>query len=115
MLGTTSKHILGAAITLSIAAGMADYAEAKSIPFMETGKITSIPVGHYEFCSKKPAECSTRTKGDVRVKLTKQNWETLLNVNYQANQSVEAVTDQDLYGTEEHWACLLYTSPSPRD
>lgn len=103
MLGTTTKFIFKVAITVAATIYIANSAESKSIAFMDTGKITSIPIGHYEFCNKNPSECRTKTKGDVRVKLTKQNWETVLNVNYQANQSIEAITDAELYGTEEHW------------
>ena len=31
------------------------------------------------------------------------------------NSAVQWVTDQDNWQQEDYWACLLYTSPSPRD
>lgn len=103
MLETTMKFAFKVAITVLVASSIAKNAEAKANPFMEAGKITSIPIGHYEFCKQNPAECQIKTKGDVRVKLTKENWKTLLNVNYDANRSIQSVTDADLYGTEEYW------------
>jgi len=104
----SNRFIFKFAVTVAVVASITNRTEAKTDPFMEVGKITSIPIGHYEFCNQNPDECSTATKGDVRVKLTKANWETLLDVNNQANQLIEAVTDADLYGTEEYWAYPTY-------
>jgi len=104
----SNRFIFKFAVTVAVIASIANHAEAKTDPFMEVGKITSIPIGHYEFCNQNPDECRTVTKGDVRVKLTKANWETLLDVNDQANQSIAAVTDAELYGTEEYWAYPTY-------
>lgn len=103
MLGTSSRFVFKFVVTVGMIASIASHAEARSDAFMEAGKITSIPIGHYQFCNQNPSECKTKTQGDLRVKLTKENWETLLNVNYQANQSIQAVTDAELYGTEEYW------------
>ena len=103
MLGTSIKFVFKLAITVLVASSIAKHADAKGNPFMEAGKITSIPIGHYQFCNANPAECRTKTRGDVRVKLTKENWKTLLNVNVSTNQSIQSITDADLYGTEEYW------------
>lgn len=103
MLGISTRFIVKFAATVAIITSVANHADAKNSPFMETGKLTSIPIGHYQFCKQRPAECKTKTRGDVRVQLTNSNWQTLLNINHHANQTIQAVTDADLYGTEEHW------------
>lgn len=104
MTGTYKNKLLTGALSLSLLpftfAGAQSSANAA---FMETGKLTSIPVGHYHFCNEAPQECNTKTRGDVRVQLNANNWRQLLEVNHFANTSVASITDADLYGTEEHW------------
>lgn len=103
MLGISSRFIIKVAITVGIITVLAQKSDAASNAFMEAGKLTSIPIGHYEFCNARPSECNIKTNGDVRVRLTEENWQTLLNVNDKANRSILAITDADLYGTEELW------------
>lgn len=104
MLGIPRGFILKFTLTIAAITFIASKSEASSSPFMETGKLTSIPIGHYMFCKENPSECKTVTKDDVRVQLNPDNWGTLLAVNHQVNSTVAAVTDADLYGQEEVWA-----------
>lgn len=71
--------------------------------FMETGNYTSIPIGHYMFCNENPHECRTRTRQDVRMDLTPRRWRELVDINQRVNRTIKPITDQALYGTEEHW------------
>lgn len=103
MFGISTKFVLKFAVTVATITMIAQNAEARSPAFMDAGKLTSIPIGHYMFCKKHPDECRTRTRGDVRIQLTQSNWQSILDINHQANSQITAITDADLYGTEEHW------------
>lgn len=102
MFGTT-RFILKFAATVALVTTMANNADASNGAFMKTAGLTSIPIGHYQFCKSNPEECRTKTRGDVRVELTQKNWNDLLQVNYDANVQIAPVTDAELYGVEELW------------
>ena len=78
-------------------------AHSASSAFMNDGKPASVPIGHYQFCKRNPAECNIQTKGDVRLRLTQNSWEMLLRVNSQVNKSATEVSDLENYGQEEYW------------
>lgn len=64
---------------------------------------TNPPIGHYEFCKKNTSECrSTNDTGPAT--LTRENWKTILEVNYDVNTAVTPLTDMEIYGVEELWA-----------
>jgi predicted transglutaminase-like cysteine proteinase len=61
------------------------------------------PVGFVTFCRDNDEDCKTGAlKGD-RVKLTASKLEQLRAVNNYVNESVEPVTDSELYGEVEVW------------
>ena len=64
---------------------------------------TNQPIGHYEFCKQYSGECGPNGKDDGPLKLTQENWQTILNVNYAANTDYVPMTDMEIYGTEEKW------------
>ena len=64
---------------------------------------TNQPIGHYEFCKQYSDECGPNGKDDGPLKLTQENWQTILNVNYAANTDYVPMTDMEIYGTEEKW------------
>lgn len=48
-----------AAASIGIVALMASVgAQAGTGAYMQTGKLTSQPIGHYEFCKREAAECN---------------------------------------------------------
>ncbi len=108
MMGISNIFILKFTITIGIIFFISSNVNARQNAFMQSGELTSIPIGHYEFCNNRPSECSTRTHGDIRVKLTQKNWDTLLQTNYKINHTIAAVTDYDLYGNEEVWTYPQY-------
>ncbi len=63
---------------------------------------TSIPVGHAEFCAKRPGECHAMAPA-APAHLTDGLWRELQDVNNLLNTTITAVSDADLYGTEEFW------------
>ena len=63
---------------------------------------TSIPIGHMEYCQKRPYECQPLAIA-APVALTDDLWRELQDVNNYFNTTVTAVSDQDLYGVAEFW------------
>ena len=61
------------------------------------------PIGHYEFCKQYRDECGPNGKDEGPLKLTQENWKTILNVNYNANIEFVPMTDMEIYGVEEKW------------
>ncbi len=91
-----------AAVAVSLlATGMA--AQAGSGAFMQTGKITSQPIGHYDFCKREPAECSRLSANTGALKLTQASWKKILETNLSVNTRIKPVTDMDQYGVEDYW------------
>src|SRR5690606_17654329 len=62
----------------------------------------SIPVGHMEYCQKRPYDCQPVAVAEP-VTLTDDLWRELQEVNNHVNTTVTAVSDQDLYGVAEFW------------
>ena len=61
---------------------------------------TSIPVGHLEYCQKRPYDCQPMAAA-APVALNDDLWRELQDVNNHFNTTVTAVSDQDLYGVGE--------------
>jgi len=75
-----------------------------NVAFAQTAAgVTSIPVGHLQFCNTHPTECQPYRTIVEATTLTEENWQQLVGVNAYYNQSVVPVTDQDLYHVEEFW------------
>ena len=70
---------------------------------MPTAGRTSQPVGHYDFCKRYPSTCQ-RNAGVAVVKMTRANWDKLVQINAAVNNNVMPRTDQDVYGVPEYWA-----------
>lgn len=72
-------------------------------PFMDVLGATSPPIGYVELCERQPAFCDQRTNSPTVVQLDERAWADLLAINAFVNNSVEPVTDADLYGRLELW------------
>lgn len=72
--------------------------------FAPTGLLTSIPIGHAEFCAALPSECVEPAQIVTSIALDQALWTQLLAINNQVNQEVIPVADQALYLTAEFWA-----------
>lgn len=70
---------------------------------MITGKITSQPIGHYEFCQRFLSECSIRPKDQDPQPVSRAFLEELRQVTIAVNRAVAPMSDMDLYGVEEFW------------
>jgi len=79
-------------------------AEAASSDFMQTGKLTSQPIGHYEFCKREPGECGIISRDTRALQLNHSNWQHIVEINLSVNESIKPMTDMEIYGVEEYWA-----------
>jgi predicted transglutaminase-like cysteine proteinase len=96
--------LLGALLALLAIAAPAHAIDTANVAFVQTSTtITSIPVGHADFCKARPAECGTNAHPVAAMPLTETLWQQLQTVNAYYNQSVVAVTDDDLYNVQEFW------------
>lgn len=71
---------------------------------METGKLTSQPIGHYEFCLAYAEQCKQLRDVDLGpIKLTEDIWSSMVKINSAINMVIEPKSDLDNYGREEVW------------
>lgn len=71
-------------------------------PTMATAGLTSQPVGHAVFCQQYENECGVTRKAS-KEKLTKARWDELVNINATVNNSIQQLTDEQIYNVVEHW------------
>ncbi|MBC8129619.1 MAG: transglutaminase-like cysteine peptidase [Rhizobiaceae bacterium] len=74
------------------------------IGFMTLGVSTTAPIGHHLLCRDLPRECEAPGSDRLApVDLTASLIQTVAEINTQTNAEIEPVSDQLLYGVEEHW------------
>lgn len=94
-----------AAASIGIAALMVSFsAQAGTGAFMQTGKLTSQPIGHYEFCKREAAECNIVSRDTRTLSLNNSNWQHIQTINLSINERIKPMTDMEIYGVEEYWA-----------
>lgn len=71
---------------------------------MQTGVITSQPIGHYEFCRKYKRECNVQTANPKPAALTKSGWRAVRGINASINHSIKPMTDMEIHGKDEVWS-----------
>ena len=77
-------------------------AAASAMP-MTTGRTTSQPIGHYEFCQQVPNECRA-TGNNAPDRLTQRAWAKMVAINARVNATVAPRTDLEMWGREEIWS-----------
>jgi predicted transglutaminase-like cysteine proteinase len=70
---------------------------------MITGGFTSQPIGHYEFCKRKPAECSIRTRDFGTLPMSEKLLARLERLTVKVNQAIKPKSDLEIYGVDEYW------------
>lgn len=103
MFESIAKKCLGLALgvaALGLVSGGA--ATAGSTNITTLGR-TSQPIGHYEFCKRRPAECSVRSPVTAPEPLTDELRAKLKDVNDSVNASVKPMEDIDIFGRNEVW------------
>ncbi|MGY6707871.1 MAG: transglutaminase-like cysteine peptidase [Rhizobiaceae bacterium] len=91
---------MAASATLLVGASTGAQAQA----FMPTTGLSSQPIGHYEFCQRKPHECGPTNASGAQVELTRELWAEIVEINNLVNAMVTPRTDWELWGVEEYWA-----------
>jgi len=102
LLGIRKMVVAFAAVFAS--AGAAIPAPNATALSMQTGAITSQPIGHYEFCQKYRSECEIKSKSTTAPRVTDFGWSVIRQVNLAVNREITPMTDMDLYGKDEVWA-----------
>ena len=105
-IGRIISIVAGLALTVAISghsASAASVATAPSPVFETVAGLTSVPVGHAEFCAIHKHECGPNTHIVDTVTLTQALWQQLLDVNNAVNTRVQPVTDEVLYKVAEYW------------
>ncbi len=68
------------------------------------GGEASIPYGWVDFCNRHSEECNLGKLKPVEVRLTRQSWKTLSDINDEVNNAIEPVSNLDHWGTTlDHW------------
>ena len=94
-----AKVVLGS--LLMVAGATASEAASR---FMQTGAVTSQPIGHYEYCRLNPAECAAQVTNAGAPKITGYGWDVIRSVNIEVNNRILPMTDEEIYGRQEVWA-----------
>ncbi len=102
LLSRLKVTVLGLAfLAVTASAGAA----REALPaYMPVGSQTSQPIGHHDFCQKRPGECSVETIGTAMVTLTEPLWAELRRVNDHVNETIAPATDEEMFGKPEVWS-----------
>lgn len=64
---------------------------------------TDPPYAFWRFCDEFPADCAKQPTRNARYEATTAQWEALVAINLHVNQTIEPVTDLELYGVSDYW------------
>lgn len=70
---------------------------------MQTGRLTSQPIGHFEFCKSHGDECRQVKNAGAAPRVTDYGWDVVREINAAVNFSIMPKTDLELFGKEEVW------------
>lgn len=68
--------------------------------WLKTGKQTTRPYGHVEYCTRNVSDCRGRSAGSA---LPPARTKLLNGVNRAVNRSIKAAADQTAFGRKEYW------------
>jgi predicted transglutaminase-like cysteine proteinase len=94
--------LVAAAIAVSSVFSVSTASAANPAFTPEFGKSLP-PVGFVKFCVSNPQECKGVGRRVNRVAMTPETWNTLFTINTRVNTTIAPVSDDELYGTPEHW------------
>ena len=68
------------------------------------GVEASIPYGWVDFCNRHGEECTLGKLKPMDVRLTRQTWKALNEINNKVNSAIEPISNLDHWGTTlDHW------------
>jgi predicted transglutaminase-like cysteine proteinase len=94
----------GLMVLAVLASGLIGTGAGAATRFMQTGSVTSQPIGHYVFCETHRDECSVRSASTVAPRVTEFGWDMVRQINSEVNNEIVPMTDQEIYGRDEVWA-----------
>ena len=94
------RTMMAAAVVAVLGAAVPAVAQSA----MQTGGLTSQPIGHYEFCQQVPDECAIRNRNARPAAMGDAFWRQIVSVNASVNAAVKPMSDKDIYGRDEVWA-----------
>ncbi|OLP59080.1 transglutaminase [Xaviernesmea oryzae] len=97
------SRLVAAMAALVLSAGAAVPAPTNGSLWMQTGSVTSQPIGHYEFCQTHQSECSITSPSSPPPRVTEYGWKVIRDINTTVNHAITPMTDMELYGREEFW------------
>lgn len=104
------RHLLpltiGCVISLAAQGSLHAASRPAALPaatFAMTAGETSVPFGWVDFCARNRSECATRPLPALDVELTPAVFQMLTRVNEWANSTIEPVSDEYNYGSEDFW------------
>lgn len=100
---TTARRIAGLLFAAVLLAFTQPVLADTQVAFARTGGVTSIPIGHAEFCRANPSECRGYPRQVEFETLDEANWAQLVAINDQMNRQIVPVSDLDLYRVDEFW------------
>jgi predicted transglutaminase-like cysteine proteinase len=71
--------------------------------FIAERGLSSVPLGHAQFCTERPQECAANAVVVAAEPLTSDRWNELVRINAGINAAVVPATDEALYQIEEYW------------
>lgn len=71
---------------------------------MQTSKLTSQPIGHFEFCKTYVDECRVQSIGVQPLIGGAKTMQLIATVDAQVNAAIQPETDLEIYGKDEVWA-----------
>ena len=97
----TAAVIFGLAWSTFVEASEPGLPQATRAP---VGGEASIPYGWVDFCNRHNEECTLGKLKPMDVRLTKQSWKTLNEINNKVNNAIEPISNLDHWGTTlDHW------------
>jgi predicted transglutaminase-like cysteine proteinase len=102
---------VAAAMLVNVASGLGANADPAVVPqagqrpspFMRVHRATLPPYGYLRFCKEFAAECVAGPLEDQRFEATPDRLAELDLLNRHINRTIEAATDQEIYGEVERW------------
>ncbi len=97
----TAAVIFGLAWSTFVEASEPGLPQATRAP---VGGEASIPYGWVDFCNRHSEECTLGKLKPMDVRLTKQSWKALNEINNKVNNAIEPISNLDHWGTTlDHW------------
>ena len=97
----TAAVIFGLAWSTFVEASEPGLPQATRAP---VGGEASIPYGWVDFCNRHSEECTLGKLKPMDVRLTRQSWKVLNEINNKVNNAIEPISNLDHWGTTlDHW------------